>query len=163
MMENTSFGNPGNTFQSWCIPGKRPDLMAGNPGWPRNGLLGGPTKGLGGPPVPAPFRWIGAVVPVLWRALARSSKNISSCELADCPPPPPGDYDDDNDSDGNGDDDDDDGGGDGHGDDDVGGDRDDTGDDDGGDEDDEKGDDGEPAVWENGFKPPPDSSFMFLK
>ena len=161
MMENTRYGKPGNTFQSWYIPGKSPDLMAGNPGWPRNGLLGGPTKGLGGPPVPAPFRWIGAVVPVLWSALARSSKNISSCELPDCPPPP-------GDGDGGDDGDDDDydsvctsGGGDGDNDDD--GDRDNAGDDDGGDGDDEKGDDGEPAVWENGFKPPPDSSFMFLK
>ena len=122
-------------------PGKSPDLMAGNPGWPRKGLLGAPTKGFGGPPVP--FRWMGAC-PVC-KALARSSKNISSCELAECPPPPEdddylvrmiglsvsGDLDDD---DGDGDDDD--------------------------------GDDepaGWPAVWEKGFKPPPDSSFMFLK
>ena len=82
-------------------PGNSPDLMAGNPGWPRNGLLGPPTKGLGGgPPVPAPFRCIGDCA-LVWRALARSSKNISSWELAewDPPTPPPDDDRDDDDED----------------------------------------------------------------
>ena len=93
-------------------PGKSPDLMAGNPWWPRNGLLGPPTKGLGGgPPDPAPFRCIGDCA-LVWRALARSSKNISSWELAEwdppTPPPPDDDHNDDDEGGGAPDDDDDD-------------------------------------------------------